>query len=92
MGWGNLFENRLEYAVGVFDGPRNSYQDFNNAKDIMAFVDYRPFFQTESALKFLSVGGSVDEGDAEQPAGARGAAGVGERLRQHARDAARATA
>lgn len=67
MGWGNLFENRLEYAVGVFDGPRNSYQDFNNAKDIMAFIDYRPFFQTESALKFLSVGGSVDEGDENNP-------------------------
>jgi len=67
MGWGNVFENRLEYAVGVFDGPRNSYQDYNNAKDIMAFVDYRPFFQTESALKFLSVGGSVDEGHENNP-------------------------
>ena len=67
MAWGNVFENRLEYAVGVFDGPRNSYQDFNNAKDIMAFIDYRPFFQTESALKFLSVGGSLDEGDQNNP-------------------------
>jgi phosphate-selective porin OprO/OprP len=48
MGWGNVFDNRLEYAVGAFDGPRNSYQDFNNAKDVMAFVDYRPFVQTDS--------------------------------------------
>src|SRR5262249_16784931 len=23
MGWGNLFRNRLEYAVGIFDGARN---------------------------------------------------------------------
>ena len=67
MGWGNVFKNRLEYAVGIFDGPRNSYQDFNNAKDIVAFLDYRPFYQTESALKFLSVGGSVDEGDENNP-------------------------
>jgi phosphate-selective porin OprO/OprP len=67
MGWGNVFDNRLEYAVGVFDGPRNSYQDFNNAKDIMAFVDYRPFVQTESPLKYLSIGGSVDEGQQNNP-------------------------
>jgi phosphate-selective porin OprO and OprP len=67
MGWGNLFQSRLEYAVGIFDGPRNSYQDFNNAKDVMAFVDYRPFYQTESALKFFSVGGSVDEGKENNP-------------------------
>jgi phosphate-selective porin OprO and OprP len=67
MGWGNIFENRLEYAVGIFDGPRNSYQDFNNSKDIMAFLDYRPFFQTKSALKFLSVGGSVDAGRENNP-------------------------
>ncbi len=67
MGWGNVFNNRLEYAVGIFDGPRNSYQDFNNAKDVMAFLDYRPLYQTDSALKFLSVGGSLDEGDENNP-------------------------
>jgi phosphate-selective porin OprO/OprP len=67
MEWGNLFTNRLEYAAGMFDGPRNSYSDTNSAKDFMAFVDYRPFVQTESALKFLSVGGSVDVGDENNP-------------------------
>jgi phosphate-selective porin OprO/OprP len=67
MGWGNAFDNRLEYAVGIFDGPRNSYQDFNYPKDIMAFVDYRPFYQTDSVLKLLSVGGSVDEGTQDNP-------------------------
>ncbi len=67
MGWGNVLKNRLEYAVGIFDGPRNSYQDFNNAKDVMAFMDFRPFFQTETALKTLSVGGSVDAGKENNP-------------------------
>jgi phosphate-selective porin OprO/OprP len=67
MGWGNVLKNRLEYAVGIFDGPRNSYQDFNNAKDVMAFLDFRPFFQTETALKTLSVGGSVDAGQENNP-------------------------
>jgi phosphate-selective porin OprO/OprP len=67
MAWGNVFDNRLEYAAGVFDGPRNSYQDYNNGKDIMAFIDYRPFFQTESVLQFFSVGGSLDEGRQNNP-------------------------
>src|SRR5512135_2208565 len=67
MGWGNVLKNRLEYAVGIFGGPRNSYQDFNYAKDVMAFLDYRPFFQTQSVLKYLSVGGSVDAGQENNP-------------------------
>jgi hypothetical protein len=25
MGWGTLFDKRLEYAVGSFDGQRNGY-------------------------------------------------------------------
>ena len=53
--------------MGIFDGPRNSYQDYNSSKDVMAFVDYRPFLLEDSALKFLSVGGSVDSGLENNP-------------------------
>ncbi len=60
--WGLLDEKRLEYAVGIFDGPRNSYQDTNSSKDVIAFLDYRPFLLDDSALKNLSLGGSVDSG------------------------------
>ncbi|MBV8554180.1 MAG: hypothetical protein JO116_01360 [Planctomycetaceae bacterium] len=67
MGWGNVNKNRLEYAVGIFDGARNSYQAFTNHKDVMAFMDYRPFFQTDTVLKFLSVGGSLDAGRENNP-------------------------
>lgn len=67
MVWGNTFKNRLEYAVGMFGGARNSYQDFNSSKDVMAFLDYRPFVQTDSPLKLLSVGGSVDAGQQNNP-------------------------
>ena len=68
MGWGNVFQNRLEYAVGMFGGARNSYQDFNSSKDLMAFVDYRPFLlEKGSPLQFLSVGGSVDAGQENNP-------------------------
>jgi phosphate-selective porin OprO/OprP len=69
MGWGNILQNRLEYAVGIFDGPRNSYQDFNNAKDVVAFADIRPFFETDSKspLRNLSFGASVDAGRQNNP-------------------------
>jgi phosphate-selective porin OprO/OprP len=67
MGWGFLFDQRLEYAVGIFDGARNSYQDFNNSKDVMAFFDYRPFGPGDSPLKFFSVGGSLDAGQENNP-------------------------
>ncbi|MDR3637638.1 MAG: porin [Isosphaeraceae bacterium] len=67
MGWGNVLKNRLEYAAGMFDGARNSYQDFNSSKDFMGFVDFRPFVQTNSPLKLLSIGGSMDLGQENNP-------------------------
>ena len=67
MAWGELFGRKLEYAAGVFDGPRNSIQDFNNAKDFVAFFNYRPFDETDSALKNLNMGGSVDYGQQNNP-------------------------
>jgi phosphate-selective porin OprO/OprP len=68
MGWGFLFKERLEYAVGLMDGPRNSYQDTNFAKDVMALLDFKPFYQTDSPLKNFGFGGSVDEGRENNPA------------------------
>jgi phosphate-selective porin OprO and OprP len=68
MGWGFLFDERLEYAVGMFGGGRNSYQDFNDAKDVMALLDYKPFFQSGNlALKNFAVGGSFDQGQQNNP-------------------------
>jgi phosphate-selective porin OprO/OprP len=70
MAWGNVLQDRLEYASGIFGGPRNSFQDTNSAKDIMSFVDIRPFYRpdSDSPLKFLSVGGSLDAGLQDNPA------------------------
>ena len=68
MAWGNLWKDRLEYAVGVFDGIRNSYQATTNPKDVMALIDFRPFYPlADSPLKNLSVGGSVDAGRENNP-------------------------
>jgi phosphate-selective porin OprO/OprP len=68
MGSGFLFQERLEYAVGVFGGARNSYQDFNNGKDVMALIDYKPFFQSgRPELKNFAIGGSLDNGRENNP-------------------------
>ncbi len=68
MGWGSLFENRLEYAVGSFDGQRNSYQSFSSHQDIMAFLNFKPFERrTDSFLQNLQFGGSVNAGIENNP-------------------------
>ena len=68
MGWGVLFDNRLEYAVGTFDTQRNSFQPFNNLQDVMAFLNFKPFFNRNEdfLLRDLQVGGSVDAGHENQ--------------------------
>ncbi len=69
--WGSFLEDRIEYAVGMFDGPRNSIQDYNSAKDVVAFLNFQPFVRTDSFLKRLNFGGSYDYGiqdNIDQPA------------------------
>jgi phosphate-selective porin OprO/OprP len=41
--WGIALEQRVDYALAAFDGPRNSFEDFNEAKDVMAYLNARPF-------------------------------------------------
>jgi len=69
MGWGYLFDRRLDYAVGVFNGSRNSFQSLSNGKDFISFVNARPFQDSDSLwfLKFLNVGTSVAFGYQDQP-------------------------
>ena len=69
MGWGYLFDRRLDYAVGVFNGSRNSFQSLSNGKDFIGFVNARPFQDSDSLwfLKFLNVGTSVAFGYQDQP-------------------------
>lgn len=65
--WGQAFDKRVDYAGGVFDGPRNSYEDFNNAKDIMTYVNARPFEQGDGFFKFFNLGGSFSYGAQNNP-------------------------
>ncbi len=68
MGWGSAFGNRLEYAVGSFNGQRNGYVEFNSSQDIMAFLNFKPFYNREdSPLRDLHFGGSLDAGIENNP-------------------------
>ena len=68
MGWGYLFDERLDYALGVFNGSRNSFESLNNSADGVAYLNVRPFQESESFtfLRFLNVGASVAFGNQDQ--------------------------
>ena len=69
MALGELFEGRVGYAVGIFNGPRNSFQDYNGAKDAIGYVNSRPFLTSETfkALNYLNIGGSFEVGYQNNP-------------------------
>ncbi len=69
MGWGRLFDKRLDYAVGIFNGGRNTFEELNDAKDVIAYLNGRPFEGVEG-LEFLhnfNIGGSVSAGNQDNP-------------------------
>ncbi len=61
---GELFEDRLSYATGLFNGPRRSFQDYNSAKDFVGDVTWRPFLHSNrfKGLNYFNIGGSWDVG------------------------------
>jgi phosphate-selective porin OprO/OprP len=67
MAWGELIPDKVEYAAAIVDGPRNSSQDYNSAKDVVGFVNFTPFRDSDSFLKNLNFGGSVDFGNQDNP-------------------------
>jgi phosphate-selective porin OprO and OprP len=62
---GRILDERSEYALGVFNGPRRSFQDFNNDKDVFMFFNIRPFEKSETlkALNIMNFGGEFDYGN-----------------------------
>ena len=68
MLWGQFDDYGAEYAIGVFDGPRSSLQDYNSAKDVAGFLNFTPFRQAgENPLKNLNFGGSFSHGVQNNP-------------------------
>jgi phosphate-selective porin OprO/OprP len=61
---GELLQNRLSYATGLYNGPRRSFGNLNSAVDSIGNVTVRPFLKSETlpALNYLNIGGSWDVG------------------------------
>ncbi len=70
MGWGYLFDKRLDYAAGIFNGSRNSFESLNNSEDFVSFLNARPFQESEwlDFAKYWNVGTSVAFGHQDQAA------------------------
>lgn len=67
---GEVWDERVEYALALANGPRNSYFDTNAGKDVLTYINVRPFGQSENhpELKHLNVGGSFTYGLESQAA------------------------
>ncbi|HWE38415.1 MAG TPA: porin [Isosphaeraceae bacterium] len=65
--WGRFLDKRVEYAVGIFDGARNSYQAFSSSADLIAFLNVKPFEGTGGPLENLNLGGSGAFGHEDNP-------------------------
>lgn len=65
MANGRLFDNKFDYALGIYNGSRNGYVSLTDSKSMVAFINYRPFGGEENTLfENLNIGGSVFEGNA----------------------------
>ena len=63
MAFGRLFDKKLDYAVGIFNGSRNPLVDLNDAKSVSAFLNWKPFGdEEETLLENFNIGGSVFAG------------------------------
>ncbi len=69
MAWGYLFDERLDYAAGVFNGGRNTFENLNSAVDFAGYLNARPFQESEvfRFFRFLNLGTSVAYGHQDQP-------------------------
>ncbi len=64
MLWGQWFQKRIDYAVGIFNNNRNGYVSRDSQEDIAALVNFRPFATwLDTPLENLNFGGSIDAGN-----------------------------
>jgi phosphate-selective porin OprO/OprP len=70
MAWGYLCDRQVDYAVGAFNGSRNSFESLSNGVDLVTYLNVRPFQNSESfpGLRFLNVGTSFSYGQQDRSA------------------------
>jgi phosphate-selective porin OprO/OprP len=68
MAHGVLADQRVEYALGSFDTQRNSFAPSFSRQDLLAFLNFKPFYNREEGflLRNLQFGGSCDVGTEHQ--------------------------
>jgi phosphate-selective porin OprO/OprP len=65
---GRILQKQVEYYLGVFNGPRRSFEDFNNGKDLFFFTNTKPFLMSDwEFLRQLNLGGSFNYGQERNP-------------------------
>ncbi|WP_439620462.1 OprO/OprP family phosphate-selective porin [Gemmata sp.] len=64
MAWGEVWDERVRYAVGGFTGQLAGLADVNNSRDAVGYLNVRPFLKSASvpALRGLYFGGSIGLG------------------------------
>jgi phosphate-selective porin OprO and OprP len=60
MGWGKAFDNRLDWALGGFNGHLSGVADNNPDQEAVGYLNLRPFLNSDElpALRYLNVGAS----------------------------------
>ncbi len=64
--WGRLFNTTapLDYAVGIFNADRNSFLATSDSKNVLGYLNWRPFaLYEDTPLENLVFGGSVMAGN-----------------------------
>ena len=60
MAFGRVFDKKIDYAVGIYNGSRNGFLAQSDGKAISAFLNYKPFNGEENTLlENFNIGGSV---------------------------------
>lgn len=69
MEHGQILDKTAEYSIGLFNGPRRSFTDFNSGLDLYTLFNIRPFQKSKelTALNFLNIGGEYDFGNEANP-------------------------
>lgn len=67
MLFGDLLDDRLYYAAGIFNGPSHVFYDTNRAKDFIGLVDFKPFLlKNDHPFQHLHLIYSLDFGNQNQ--------------------------
>lgn len=64
---GEILNESVDYAVCLANGGRNSYVDENSSKDLLCYLNVRPFANAGPEwLEYLNIGGSIANGMQQQ--------------------------